>query len=188
MVDPALFLDPFLKYLLSGAKILDVGCGSGRDLLWFKKKGFDPLGLERSPGLAALARRHSGCRVLTGDFETFDFSGLEVDALLMSGSLVHLPPAKLSAVLSRILSACRLGAATLRASRPLSTGPRKHVYISLKEGRGTKRFTDGRLFYLWEQESALSILERQGLNILEVRRNVSVLRPDDTWLAFVAAF
>lgn len=184
-VDPAPFLDPFQQHLPRGAKILDVGCGSGRDLLWLKKRGFDVVGLERSAGLADLARQHSGCDVLIGDFETFDFAALDMDAVLMSGSLVHLPHAKLPAVLARILSACGHNSQTLH--RP-SSNMRKYAYISIKEGLATKGLADGRLFYLWEKKTMQPVLEGLGLNILEIRRSVSALRPDDVWLAFIAAF
>jgi len=33
----------FLKYLPLGAKILDLGCGSGRDTKYFLQKGYDVL-------------------------------------------------------------------------------------------------------------------------------------------------
>ena len=36
-IDPSSFLDPFAKRLPGDAFVLDVGCGSGRDLLWMKK-------------------------------------------------------------------------------------------------------------------------------------------------------
>jgi SAM-dependent methyltransferase len=98
-IDPTSFLEPLAKHLQPGSRILDVGCGSGRDLLWFKHRGFDPTGLERSPGLARLARNHSGCDVTTADFETFDFACFQVDAVILAASLVHVPNEKLGQVL-----------------------------------------------------------------------------------------
>ena len=80
-IDPSLFLEPLIKVLPRGAYILDVGCGSGRDLLWLKERGFKVMGFERSEGLAELARKNSGCEVIEGDFETFDFSLLSFDAV-----------------------------------------------------------------------------------------------------------
>lgn len=69
-LDPSSFLAPVAEKLSSGAMVLDVGCGSGRDLLWFKNKGFEVIGFERSAGLAELAREHSDVEVIEGDFET----------------------------------------------------------------------------------------------------------------------
>ena len=43
--------------------VLDIGCGSGRDLKWLRERGFSVTGFERSKGLAALARRHAGGRI-----------------------------------------------------------------------------------------------------------------------------
>lgn len=37
-IDPTVFLKPLVQYLKPGAEIIDVGCGSGRDLRWLKKK------------------------------------------------------------------------------------------------------------------------------------------------------
>ena len=72
-IDPSSFLEPLVKKLPAEAFILDVGCGSGRDLLWIKKQGFEGIGFERSLGLAQLARENVGCEVIDGDFETYDF-------------------------------------------------------------------------------------------------------------------
>jgi SAM-dependent methyltransferase len=89
-IDPGSFLEPFARYLAPGATILDVGCGSGRDLRWFAKRGFASTGFENSPGLARLARQHAACPVIEGDFQDYDFSQLSYSGLVFVGSLVHL--------------------------------------------------------------------------------------------------
>jgi SAM-dependent methyltransferase len=75
-IDPSSFLEPLARRLPAEAFILDVGCGGGRDLLWMKKRGFDVIGFERSPGLAELARDNVGYEVIEGDFETYDFNSI----------------------------------------------------------------------------------------------------------------
>jgi len=101
-VDPSSFLTPFSESLKPGSTILDIGCGSGRDLLWFKQHGFEVVGFERSPGLADLARKNVGCEVIEGDFEIYDFSQLSVDAIMLVGALVHLPHSKVPEILNSI--------------------------------------------------------------------------------------
>ena len=127
-LDPGRFLAPLVRELPPGARVLDVGCGSGRDLRWLKACGFRPTGLERSPTLAALARRHGGCPVVAADFETHDFAGCDVDAVLLVGALVHLPHGRLGPVLGRILDA-------LDARAPAGGW----LYLSLKRGEGRRR-------------------------------------------------
>ena len=49
-------------------RILDFGCGPGRDLAAFRALGHEPVGLEGSPALAAMAREHGRCEVWEQDF------------------------------------------------------------------------------------------------------------------------
>jgi len=169
-LDPSLFLDVLTKYLTPGARILDIGCGSGRDLLWLKKQGFDPAGLERAPGLAKMARDLSGCQVVEGDFETHDFKKTEYDALVLVGSLVHLHHEKLKGLLRRILDAIKPGGL---------------VYLTLKKGKGTVTREDGRCFYLWEKEELDGIFRAVNLEVLDLTVQVSNLRKEDTWLGYL---
>jgi 2-polyprenyl-3-methyl-5-hydroxy-6-metoxy-1,4-benzoquinol methylase len=57
-IDPSSFLEPLAGRLPPEAFIMDVGCGSGRDLQWMKKQGFEVVGFDQSPGLAELAREN----------------------------------------------------------------------------------------------------------------------------------
>ena len=45
-VDMSDHYNRFLPYLFSGAKILDIGFGSGRDMLYFKSKGYQVFGVD----------------------------------------------------------------------------------------------------------------------------------------------
>jgi SAM-dependent methyltransferase len=169
-VDPAGFLKPFIQRLRPGASILDIGCGSGRDLLWLGKQGFSPTGFERSSGLAELARCHSGCRVMEGDFETFDFLPFSFDAILASGSLVHVPPHRLTDVLKNIQ----------HALAPIGV-----FYLSLKQGEGT--FTDslGRTFYFWRDQDIQTILLQIQMKVVFFSVSPSALNSPDLWLSYI---
>ena len=48
----------FCAFLPERARILDAGCGSGRDLRAFRDMGYEVVGLDASEQLAALAREH----------------------------------------------------------------------------------------------------------------------------------
>ncbi len=43
--------------------ILDLGCGPGRDLAYFKGLGHEAIGLDGSKRFVDMARAHSGCEV-----------------------------------------------------------------------------------------------------------------------------
>ena len=101
-MDPSSFLNALTTHLETGCTVVDVGCGSGRDILWLKERGYDVIGLERSKGLAGLARKQTTCRIIEADFETYDFAKLSADALLLIGALVHLPHPKFANVVNAV--------------------------------------------------------------------------------------
>lgn len=121
-----------LKGFAPGSLILDVGCGSGRDLLWFKERGFHVTGFERSPGLAELARENAGCEVIEGDFELYDFSGLSADAVVLAGALVHISHERFQQVFGNIMAGLK---------------DRGYVLVSFKEGAGERMDSRGRVFH-----------------------------------------
>lgn len=169
-IDPSSFLEPLSKFLKLSDKILDVGCGSGRDLLWLKEHGFCVMGFERSEGLAALARKHAGCDVIEGDFEVYNFSTQMFDAILLSGSLVHIPHARLYAVFGKIVSGLEAGG---------------KVLISLKKGRGSSMDETGRTFYLWQDKDLRDIFFKYTFRVLDFHQGVSKVNKKDTWLSYV---
>ncbi len=169
-IDPSPFLGMLASRLRRGARVLDIGCGSGRDLLWLKERGFNPTGFERSPGLAEMAEEHSGCPVIKGDFLLEDFSGFQVDAIVLVGSLVHVRKNELAPALGRICRALAVGGV---------------LYVSLKEGKGRASGEDGRVFQLWEHDELAAVFTASGLEILEFRRSVSALDTEDAWLGYL---
>jgi len=176
LIDPTPWLEPLAARLARGSRILDVGCGSGRDLAWLKKRGYVVTGFERSSGLATLARENAGCEVIEGDFATFDFLDMAMDVIAMSGALVHLPYADFQGVFQNIIGAL--------ANRP---GPpfAPLISISLKEGRGVYRDPDGRTFYLWQDKALRKIFSICGFIVLDFKRRPSALGSGDIWLSYL---
>src|SRR5262245_56193364 len=48
--------------------ILDLGCGPGRDLAYFRSLGHEAVGLDGAARFVEMARRYSSCEVLHQDF------------------------------------------------------------------------------------------------------------------------
>jgi len=169
-IDPSSFLEPLARWLPSEAFVLDVGCSSGRDLLWMKKQGFDVIGFEQSPGLAELARENAVCEVIEGDLETYDFSSILVDAVMLVGALVHVPHERFPKVFKNITSALY-----------------KHgnVLITLKEGTGDRTDSDGRIFYLWQDQKARELFDTLGFKVCDFSTSVSKTGSEDIWMSYV---
>ena len=169
-VDPTSFLNPLAEHLGAGSTVVDVGCGSGRDLLWLQNRGFRVIGLERSSGLAGLARRNTACRVIEADFESYDFTKISADAVLLIGALVHLPHVEFPAVLE---SVCR-------ALNDPGT-----LLITMKEGKGSVTEPDGRQFYLWHDKDLRKVFHSLRLKAIDFYRQPSKINPNDSWLGYV---
>ena len=82
-------------------RILDLGCGPGRDLAAFRAAGHAPVGLDGCAAFVAMARAHSGCEVLHQSFFALDLGERRFDGVFANASLFHAP----RAVLPRVLAA-----------------------------------------------------------------------------------
>ena len=88
-------------------RILDFGCGPGRDLAAFRALGHEPIGLEGSPPLAAMAREHSGCEVWEQDFLALKLPAGRFDGIFANASLFHVPRQELPRVLGELRAALK---------------------------------------------------------------------------------
>jgi SAM-dependent methyltransferase len=169
-IDPSSFLAHLAQRLPLEAFVLDVGCGSGRDLLWMKNRGFEVIGFEQSPGLAELARDNAGCEVIEGDFETYDFSSIFVDAVMLVGALVHTPNERFAEVFKNITA---------------SISSRGSVLITLKKGQGDRTDADNRTFYLWQDEEARKLFDSLNFKVSGFSKAVSKTGSGDVWMSYV---
>ena len=93
--------DQFEAYLKFGDKILDLGCGSGRDSRYFLSRGYDVVPVDGSKELCLLAGNYIGMDVRNITYEELDYNN-EFDAVWACASLLHVESDKLFDVFSRI--------------------------------------------------------------------------------------
>jgi ubiquinone/menaquinone biosynthesis C-methylase UbiE len=88
-----------------GARVADLGCGSGVFTNLLHRRGFDAVGLDLSPKLVALGQaKYPDVTFLEGDVEHLPFPDASLDGILLSGLLHHLPdPARCVAETFRVL-------------------------------------------------------------------------------------
>jgi SAM-dependent methyltransferase len=150
-------------------RILDLGCGPGRDLQAFKALGHAPVGLEGLPEFAAMARAASGCEVLEQDFLRLALPPASFDGIFANAALFHVPAQELPRVLAQLRAALK---------------PRGVLFCSNPHGRNEEGWSRGRYgaFLDWETWKALA--EGAGFSALHhYYRPAGLPRAQQPWLA-----
>jgi SAM-dependent methyltransferase len=80
-------------------RILDFGCGPGRDLVALTRAGHEATGLDGALNLCDMARALSGCPVLHQDFLALDLPADHFHGIFANASLFHVPSQELPRVL-----------------------------------------------------------------------------------------
>lgn len=141
----------FTKHLGPKARILDFGCGSGRDTKAFLEAGYIVEAIDGSEELCKKAAAYTGIPVkqmLFSDLKERD----RYDGIWANASLLHLPKPELGDVLKKLEQALK---------------PRGILFASFKygtfEGIRTDRyytdFTRDTLSAFWEKTTALKIID-----------------------------
>ena len=132
----------FRSHLPSPAKILDCGCGSGRDTKTFLDLGYDVFGIDGSEELCRLASEYTGREVVCRQFSDIEYIK-EYDGIWACASLLHLPIQELTAILDKLRRALKPGG-VLYASFKYGTGERWDAdgkfYCDLNEARAGQLF------------------------------------------------
>lgn len=139
----------FLNLIPDGGRILDVGCGSGRDSLSFASMGYEVTGFDGSEEMVKLARTATTLPILHCQFHEFD-SKQHFDGIWACASLLHVPAAELGATLSHLASFLRTQGV---------------FYLSVKLGQG-ESVVGQRLFTNQDIRSLESIIEPLPLDFL----------------------
>jgi len=149
-VDFSAVQDKFLDKVCKNGRILDFGCGSGRDSRYFLEHGYTVKAIDGSKELCQLASEYIGQPVQQMMFQEFD----EVDAydaIWACASILHLSMTELVDVLQR-----------------LGRGLHKQgiLYMSFKYGK-FEGVRNGRFFTFLDEEGLSHLLEKIPMLHLE---------------------
>ncbi len=167
-VDMSPLYEPFLSRLPSEARILDAGCGSGRDSLYFLDNGYEVTSFDASEAMVRLATKHLGRPVLRLAFDQVEFEE-RFDGVWACASLLHVPPRAMSRTLSRLASSLKRGGT---------------LYASFRYG-DNEVIRNGRLFTDYTQEGferLLGVLPDLDLVRTWQTADLRPHRADTTWL------
>ncbi len=152
-------------------RVLDFGCGPGRDLKAFKDLGHQAVGLDGAARFVELARRYSNCDVWLQDFLQLQLPPEYFDGIFANAALFHVPSQELPRILKELW-------ATLKAGGVLfSSNPR---------GDNEEGWSGERYGVYYNYESWREIVTAAGFTeIMHYYRPHGVPREQQPWLASV---
>lgn len=163
--------EKFLAYLPHGANVLDAGCGSGRDSLYFMRQGYRVTMLDASAAMCRCAEKLTGQKALHKTFAEINFDK-QFDGIWANASLLHVPEQELEKVLKILYRALKDDGV---------------LYASWKYGEAERR--DGERFYCdMTEEKLKKLLRRTGCFVCKevwVSEDVLPLHREQRWLNVV---
>lgn len=171
LADVSELQDKFLKLLPAGARILDFGCGSGRDTKFFLENGYSVEATDGSEELCRMASEYTGVQVKCMLFQELGEKE-KYDGIWACASILHVPMNELTGVLERMAAALKTGGV---------------IYTSFKYGdfEGER---NGRYFTDFTEESFTILLKQVPMLVIEEYWITSDVRPnrgDEKWLNLI---
>jgi SAM-dependent methyltransferase len=141
----------FLSLVPAGGRILDAGCGPGRDALAFSRRGYRVTAIDASAAMVALASERLGVPALQIPFERIAYQH-EFDGVWACASLLHVPKAEMADAIARLHRALK---------------PRGTFFASFKRGPG-EELREGRWFNDYEEDTLAALFAPDAWTLLRV--------------------
>lgn len=173
--DPEFWGDEFRVFhsFLPGGRIIEVGCGSGRDAFLLNKEGYTVVGIDLSEAMLSLAREIvPSAEFVKMDMCMLEFPSEHFDGFWAAASLLHLPKRKICQAIKEIRRVTKTGGVGFIAMKP-------------GEGESMKmdhRWNVPRFFSLYKLEEFRDVLEQQWFGIEKISEKVV---EGVTWLCYV---
>jgi SAM-dependent methyltransferase len=153
-------------------RILDFGCGPGRDLATFTRLGHLAIGLEGAAPFAAMARAATGCEVWEQDFLKLDLPAGRFDGIFANAALFHVPSQELPRVLRELHATLKPGGV---------------LFSSNPHGDNSEGWSRGRYGAYHDRETWERYLRGAGfVPLTHYYRPAGLPRAEQPWLACVA--
>ncbi len=151
--------------------ILDLGCGPGHDLTYFRSLGHEAVGLDGSLRFVEMARAATGCEVLHQDFVALSLPAARFDGVFANASLFHVPRAELPRVLRELCASLK---------------PRGVMFASNPRGDDQEGYAGSRYGAYYSLETWCALVTAAGFEALShYYRPAGKPRDEQPWLASV---
>jgi SAM-dependent methyltransferase len=169
------FAEIFTGYI-KGKKILDLGCGPGRDAKFFTENGYNVVGIDLCDSFLEAASKNAPKAVIKKmDFRNLDFPSKSFDGVWASAAIYHVPKNNARETIININKVLKSGGV---------------LYISLLKGVGQKfleeDFGKGRFFKYYTKEEIEELLKECGFEIIEIYPSTGQLNLVREWLNIFA--
>jgi 2-polyprenyl-3-methyl-5-hydroxy-6-metoxy-1,4-benzoquinol methylase len=167
-VDMSALYAEFLPLIPNHGHILDAGCGSARDAMYFKQQGFTVSAFDASKNIAKLASNYLQQTVEVKAFQQLNFTNM-YDGIWCCASLLHVPKVELPQVFLKLQNALK---------------PNGVLYVSFKYGT-QERVHNGREFTDLNEEGLTALITHHTeLKILKQWQTVDQRpeRESEVWL------
>jgi SAM-dependent methyltransferase len=152
-------------------RLLDFGCGPGRDLAYFRGLGHEAIGLDGSLRFVEMARAQTGCEVLHQNFLELALPHAHFDGIFANASLFHVPAQELPRVLTELRDSLR---------------PNGVLFCSNPHGDDAEGFSGERYGAFHTLETWRAHVTRAGFSeVLHYYRPTGKPRAEQPWLATV---
>ena len=157
--------------------VLDLGCGSGRDVSYFSRQNFNVIGFDYSFNLLKLAQGITAQPLILGDIRYLPFKHDTFDAIWAIGSLLHISRQSMAPTLTKIHRVLKTNAILL---------------TSMKKGMGEETDAMGRFNVFYQPHEWASLLIKNDFEILELeettefRDGKSGKSKEVTWIVSLA--
>jgi 2-polyprenyl-3-methyl-5-hydroxy-6-metoxy-1,4-benzoquinol methylase len=162
----------FLKYIKDGGKILDFGCGSGRDSLYFHNHGYEVYPIDGSIEMCKLAHQYTSLPVKCMNFS--ELSDIDYyDGIWACSTILHVPRKKLLSVLIKLRDSLKQDG---------------YMYTSFTDGYDKEENKeDGRYFNDLSKDKFISLSSDAGFEIIDQSTNKSLVlsHKDVYWSSYI---
>lgn len=145
-IDLTELYEVFLQYIPEGGRIIDLGCGSGRDVKWFIENGYRASGIDASSELIQIARERWGIPVEVGLIEEW-VTEETFDGIWCCGSLMHLDFEEVKQFFAKLKNVMKKNGV---------------LFMSVKSGIKTGEDEIGRFFENYTEKDIKALVEYAG--------------------------
>ena len=162
----------FLKYIKDGGKILDFGCGSGRDSLYFHNLGYEVYPIDGSIEMCKLAHQYTSLPVKCINFN--ELSDIDFyDGIWACSTILHVPRKELLSVLIKLRDSLKQDG---------------YMYTSFTDDYDKEENKeDGRYFNDLSKDKFISLSSDAGFEIIDQSTNKSLVlsHKDVYWSSYI---